>query len=78
MPRAPRSFAAAPAPEAPPEGYFLTYVVSAPVAGYARRIALDAGDAVSPGMPLVALEPARAEVLDARSRAAAEGDLLLF
>ena len=48
------------------------YVVSAPVAGYARRIGLDAGDAVSPGTPLVALEPARAEVLDARSRAAAE------
>lgn len=48
------------------------YVVSAPVAGYARRIALDAGDAVSPGTPLVALEPARAEVLDVRSRAAAE------
>ena len=48
------------------------YVVSAPVAGYARRIALDAGDAVSPGVPLVALEPARAEVLDAcRSRAEA-------
>lgn len=48
------------------------YVVSAPVAGYARRIALDAGDAVSPGTPLVALEPARAEVLDARRRAEAE------
>ena len=47
------------------------YVVSAPVAGYARRIALNAGDAVSPGMPLVALEPARAEVLDARRRAEA-------
>jgi HlyD family secretion protein len=30
------------------------------------------GAAVLPGMPLVALEPARAEVLDARSRAAAE------
>ena len=29
------------------------YVVSAPVAGYARRIGLDAGDAVSPGTPLV-------------------------
>lgn len=48
------------------------YVVSAPVAGYARRIGLDVGAAVLPGMPLVALEPARAEVLDARSRAAAE------
>ena len=51
------------------------YVVSAPVAGYARRIALDAGDAVSPGTPLVALEPARAEVLDARRRAEAEARL---
>ena len=48
------------------------YVVSAPVAGYARRIGLDVGAAVLPGMPLVALEPTRAEVLDARSRAAAE------
>lgn len=48
------------------------YVVSAPVAGYARRIGLDVGAAVLPGMPLVALEPARAEVLDVRSRAAAE------
>lgn len=48
------------------------YVVSAPVAGYARRIELRVGDAVQQGQMLVALEPLRSEVLDPRSRAAAE------
>ena len=48
------------------------YVVSAPVAGYARRIELDVGDSVVQGQTLVALEPLRSEVLDPRSRATAE------
>ncbi len=48
------------------------YVITAPVAGYARRIALEVGDAVQSGAPLAQLEPQRAEVLDARRRAEAE------
>lgn len=48
------------------------YVVSAPVAGYAQRIELRVGDAVKQDQTLVELEPLRSEVLDPRSRAAAE------
>jgi HlyD family secretion protein len=48
------------------------FVVSAPVAGFARRIELNAGDPVKRGQVLVALEPLRAEVLDPRKRAEAE------
>jgi HlyD family secretion protein len=48
------------------------YSVSAPVAGYARRIELRVGDTVLQGQTLVELEPLRSEVLDPRSRAAAE------
>lgn len=48
------------------------YVVTAPVDGYARRIALDVGDAVAAGDTLVALEASRSAVLDARRRAEAE------
>ncbi len=48
------------------------YVVTAPVAGYARRIQLDVGDAVERGATLAELEPQRAEVLDVRRRAEAE------
>lgn len=48
------------------------YVVTAPVNGYARRIRLDAGDAVERGAILAELEPLRAEVLDPRRRAEAE------
>ena len=47
------------------------YVITAPVAGFARRIALDPGDAVQQGATLAELEPARAEALDARQRAQA-------
>jgi HlyD family secretion protein len=47
------------------------YVVSAPVAGYVRRIALNAGDAVTAGQVLATIEPSRAEALDPRSRAQA-------
>lgn len=48
------------------------YVVSAPVAGYARRLRFKVGDAVAQGAALYELEPPRAVVLDTRSRAEAE------
>lgn len=48
------------------------YVVTAPVSGYARRIRLEAGNAVERGTTLVELDPSRAEVLDARRRAEAK------
>jgi len=48
------------------------YVVSAPVSGFARRIELDVGDAVTRGHQLLTLEPLRSDVLDPRSRAEAE------
>jgi HlyD family secretion protein len=44
------------------------YVITAPVAAYARRIQFDVGDAVQRGAPVVQLEPQRAEVLDVRRR----------
>ncbi len=47
------------------------YVVSAPVAGYARRIQLDVGDRVQQGQVAVELEPLRSDVLDPRRRAEA-------
>ena len=48
------------------------YLVSAPVAGYVRRIDLKAGDAVSKGQVLALIEPARAVALDPRTRAQAQ------
>ena len=48
------------------------YVITAPVAGYARRITLDVGDPVASGATVVLLEPLRAEALDVRSRTEAE------
>ena len=45
------------------------FVVSAPMTGYARRIDLHVGDAVKAGQVLVAIEPARSNALDPRSRA---------
>jgi HlyD family secretion protein len=48
------------------------FIVSAPVAGYARRSALDVGVAVVKGQTLVELEPRRSEVLDPRTRAEAK------
>ncbi len=48
------------------------FVVSAPVAGYMRRISWKVGDAVSRDRPLVEIEPLRPQTLDARSRAEAE------
>lgn len=48
------------------------FVLSAPVAGYMRRVTFEAGDVVAKGQSVVTLEPLRSEVLDPRSRAAAE------
>lgn len=48
------------------------FVISAPVAGYLRRIVLEAGDPVSKGQTVAELEPLPSEVLDPRSRAAAK------
>ncbi len=44
------------------------FVVSAPVAGYVRRIRWNEGDTVSSGGVAALLEPLRAEVLDPRTR----------
>jgi len=48
------------------------FVISAPVAGYLRRMTLDVGDSVTQGQVVASLEPLRAQVLDPRSRAQAE------
>jgi len=52
------------------------YVVSSPVAAYARRFELDVGDAVTEGESLLYLEPVRSQVLDPRSRAEAQARVL--
>jgi HlyD family secretion protein len=51
------------------------YVVSAPVAGYARRIDLQVGDTLHQGQVLLLLEPLRASVLDPRARAQAQANV---
>jgi HlyD family secretion protein len=51
------------------------FVISAPVAGYLRRIELDVGDALTQGQTVAVLEPLRSEVLDPRSRARAEAQI---
>ena len=51
------------------------YVISAPVAGYARRIDLQVGDAVQVDQVLVSLEPTRSDALDPRSRAQTQAQL---
>jgi HlyD family secretion protein len=48
------------------------FVVSAPTAGYVRRIDAKVGDPVRKGQTVVALEPLRSQPLDPRSRAEAE------
>jgi HlyD family secretion protein len=48
------------------------YTVSSPVAAWARRIDLEAGDSVAAGQPLVHLEPPRTPVLDPAGRTGAE------
>ena len=47
------------------------FVVSAPVAGFLRRIELEVGDAIKKGQIIAELEPLRSSVLDPRSRAEA-------
>ncbi|MBI5784286.1 MAG: efflux RND transporter periplasmic adaptor subunit [Rhodocyclales bacterium] len=51
------------------------YVISAPVAGHVRRIALRVGDAVKAGQPVAVIEPLRSGALDPRSRAQAAAAL---
>lgn len=51
------------------------YVVSAPVAGFARRVDLDPGDHLAAGDTLVVLEPLAPVALDPRSVAEARADL---
>lgn len=51
------------------------FVISAPVAGFAARIELEAGDAVAKGAVVAMLEPLRAQALDPRTRAEAEARL---
>ena len=48
------------------------FVLSAPVAGFMRRIKLDVGDRIQKGETLVELEPLKSNLLDPRSRATAE------
>lgn len=48
-----------------------TYVISSPVAAFARRIELEPGDRVERGQPVVRLEPPRAAILDPRTQAQA-------
>ncbi|MEW6262848.1 MAG: efflux RND transporter periplasmic adaptor subunit [Thermodesulfobacteriota bacterium] len=49
-----------------------TFVVSAPVSGYMRRLELKVGDPVARDQALVELEPLRSTVLDPRTKAQAE------
>lgn len=51
------------------------YQVSAPVAGYVRRIDLKTGDAVAAGQVLAVIEPARAVALDPRTRAQGQAQM---
>lgn len=51
------------------------YQVTAPVAGYARRSGLKAGDAVAAGQVLAVIEPLRAAALDPRARAQAQAQV---
>lgn len=51
------------------------FEISTPVAGYLRRIELDAGDPVTRGRTLTELEPLRAEVLDPRRQAEAKAQV---
>jgi HlyD family secretion protein len=48
------------------------YIVSAPIAGYARRLQLKVGDTVQAGQVLLQIDPPTASALDPRSRAEAE------
>jgi HlyD family secretion protein len=47
------------------------YIISAPIAGYARRVELEVGDSVTDGQQVVHLDPMRSGTLDPRSQAEA-------
>lgn len=47
------------------------YIVTSPVAAYARRIELEEGDPIEAGQALVRLEPPRAAIMDPRTRSEA-------
>lgn len=47
------------------------FVISAPVAGYIRRVTLDNGSRIQRGETLIEMEPLRSNMLDARSHAEA-------
>jgi len=51
------------------------YAISTPVAGYAQRIELDVGDAITQGQTLVSMDPLPSTVLDPRSRAQAQAQV---
>ena len=51
------------------------FVISAPVSGYVRRINFKVGDMLEKGVVVVEMEPLRARVLDARSRAEAQAKM---
>ena len=51
------------------------FVISAPVAGFLRRIELDVGDSVKRGQELLTLDPLRSTVLDPRARAKAQASV---
>jgi HlyD family secretion protein len=51
------------------------YLVSAPVAGYVRRIGIKAGDTVTAGQVIAVIEPARSVALDPRTRAQAQAQV---
>ncbi len=51
------------------------FVVSAPIAGYVRRIELRAGEPVRTGQALAVIEPSRASTLDPRAQAQAEAQV---
>jgi HlyD family secretion protein len=51
------------------------FVISAPVAGFMRRIPLKVGDPVKRGQIVAELEPLKSDVLDPRSRAEAEANV---
>jgi len=48
------------------------FVISAPTAGYLRRIGVKVGDPLKKGQTVAVLEPLRSQALDPRSRAEAE------
>jgi HlyD family secretion protein len=52
------------------------FSVSAPIAGYMRRVNVKVGDSVKKGQTVVVLEPLRSQALDPRSRAEAQASVI--